>query len=121
MQFILILFSTILLTVQSPSQPSHDKILGTWGSEEQSRTIEFIRNGDTYDAIIRSAGDAGLVGQKQITGLKAGGENAFKNGTLHIIKKQRTAGCSARLVDDQTLELKASLGFLSKSQTWTRL
>lgn len=120
MKTILFLFPAILMAFQISLQVSHDEILGTWANEDKSRTLEFVKNKDSYDAIIRSAENASLVGKKQITGLKPAGENTFENGTLYLFKKKKTAPCSAKLLNSKTLELKATVGFFSQSQTWTK-
>lgn len=111
----------LLFSLNIFAQTTHDKILGKWTNEENTRVIEFVKNGDTYDAIIRKAEDNSMVGKKQITDLKATGTTSFSDGTLHIIKKGKTAKCTASLSGDTRLELKASYGLLSKSQIWNKL
>ena len=112
----------ILLNFYSYSYAqTNEKILGKWTNADQSRIIEFVKNGNTYDAIIRKTDEASLIGKKQITGLKASGKNAFNKGTLHIFKKNKEADVSAGLLSDKKLELKASIGFMSKKEIWTKL
>lgn len=98
-----------------------DVIKGKWTNEDKSRVIEFVQNGNTYEAIIRYDEDKSLVGQKQISGLQISGENTFKNGTVHIIKKGKSAKCTAKILSNNKLELRASNGLISKSQIWTKL
>lgn len=121
MQKLLFLFVSALLYSGINAQESIDKILGTWVNEDRTRIIEFVKNGSSYDAIIRKADDPKLVGKKQITGLKKSGNTSFKNGVVHLIKQGKTAKCSARLVNENRLELNASYGMMSKTQIWTRL
>ncbi len=112
---------SVLLGISTYAQSNNDKILGKWTNEDKSRVIEFVKNGSSYDAIINKAESSSLVGKKQITALKHSKENHYTDGTLHIIQKGKTASCSAKLVSDTKLALKASIGFMSKTQVWTKL
>lgn len=111
----------ILLSMNMKAQTSEDKLLGKWTNEEKTRVVEFVKNGNYYDAIIRKADDASLIGKKQIGGLKPSGKGNYTNGTVYIIKKGKTASCSAQIVKDGLLSIKASYGMMSKTQVWTRL
>lgn len=110
----------ILLSLQVLTQ-SGNPLVGRWINEDKSRVIEFFTNGDTYDALIREADDKSLIGRKQIAGLTTKDGKSFRNGTLFLIRKGKSAKCSARLTNGQTLEITGSVGLLSKSQTWTKL
>jgi len=121
MQKIILMVTGLLFSLNIFAQTTHDKILGKWTNEDKTRIIEFVKSGDVYDAIIRKAEDNGIVGKKQITALKATGTTSFADGTLHIIKKGKTAKCTASLSGDTTLYIKASYGMMSKSLTWTKL
>lgn len=120
MKKILFILGLLIIGMNAFAQSSPDKILGKWMSKDKTRVIEFVINGTTYDAIIRKAEDSKLIGKKQITGLIPSGEKSFKNGELHIIQKDATASCKVQLLSDDKLEIKASMGFISKSQVWTR-
>ncbi|WP_449386972.1 DUF2147 domain-containing protein [Chryseobacterium lineare] len=111
----------ILLGMNMKAQTSEDKLLGKWTNEEKTRVVEFVKNGNYYDGIIRKAEDASLIGKKQISGLKPSGKGSYTNGTVYIIKKGKTASCSAQIVKDGLLSIKASYGMMSKTQAWTRL
>jgi uncharacterized protein (DUF2147 family) len=121
MQKMILLLTVLLFSLNIFAQSANDKILGKWINEDKTRIIEFVKNGDAYDAIIRTAEDNSIVGKKQITGLEASGTTLFVNGTVHIIKKGKTAKCSATLSGDAMLYLKATYGIMSKSQIWTKL
>lgn len=121
MQKILLMAAGLLFSLNVLAQTTNDKILGKWTNEDKTRIIEFVKSGDAYDAIIRKAEDNSLVGKKQITALKATGTTSFSDGTLHIIKKGKTAKCTASLSGDTTLYIKGSYGMMSKSITWTKL
>lgn len=121
MRKIILMVTGVLFSLNIFAQTTNDKILGKWTNEEKTRIIEFVKSGDAYDAIIREAEDNSLVGKKQITNLKANGTTSFVDGTLHIIKKGKTAKCTALLSGDTRLYLKGSYGLLSKSQIWTRI
>lgn len=104
------------------SQSSNDKILGKWTNKDKTRVIEFIKNGSVYDAIIRkSEKNTSIIGKKQITSLKSEGKDSFDGGTVHIFQRNKEADCSAKLLSENQLEIKASLGFMSKSEVWTKL
>ena len=111
----------VVMSVGIFAQSSNDKILGKWTNEDSSRIIEFVKNGATYEAIIRKAENQSVVGKKQITGLKPNGEKDYKDGVIHIIQKNETVACKAKLEGNNKLEIKASKGMFSKSQVWTKL
>lgn len=123
MQRIFFITIGILLSFYSYSfaQTSNDQILGKWTNADKTRILEFVKNETSYDAIIRKIDNQDLIGKKQITGLKTSGKNTFNNGILFIFNKNREASVSATLVTDKRLELKASIGFMSKRETWTKL
>lgn len=121
MQKMILMLTGLLFSLNIFAQTTNDKILGKWTNEDKTRIVEFVKNGDAYDAIIRQADDNSIVGKKQITGLKANSTTSFVNGTVHVIKKGKTAKCTATLSGDNKLYLKASYGMMSKSQTWTKL
>ncbi|MDF2551059.1 MAG: hypothetical protein K0R77_334 [Chryseobacterium sp.] len=121
MQKIILMVTGLLFSLNIFAQTTHDKILGKWTNEDKTRIIEFVKSGDAYDAIIRKAEDNSIVGKKQITALKATGTTSFADGTLHIIKKGKTAKCTASLSGDTMLYIKASHGMMSKTLTWTKL
>lgn len=111
----------MFLGMNVKAQVSQDKIIGKWTNEEKTRVIEFVKNGNYYDAIIRKAEDDSVIGKKQISGLKPAGNGSYTNGTVYIIKKGKTASCSAQITKDDLLNIKASYGMMSKTQVWTRL
>ncbi|PZU16438.1 MAG: hypothetical protein DI622_11555 [Chryseobacterium sp.] len=118
-----IIFSLLffLIGINMQAQNSPDKILGKWTNEDKTRVIEFVKNGTSYDAVIRKAEDESVIGKKQITGLKRQQEGSYTNATVHIIKKGKTASCSAQITKDDHLNIKASYGMMSKTQVWNRL
>lgn len=111
----------IFLGMNVKAQTSQDKLIGKWTNEEKTRVIEFIKKGTSYDAIIRKAEDGSVIGKKQISGLKPAGNGNYTNGTVYIIKKGKTASCSAQITKDDLLNIKASYGMMSKTQVWTKL
>ncbi|PWG81507.1 DUF2147 domain-containing protein [Pararcticibacter amylolyticus] len=121
MQKMIILTVSLFIGFCVFAQTDNDKILGKWTNEDKSRVIEFVKNGDAYDAIIRQANDESLAGKKQITSLQKDGINTFKNGTVHVLKKSKTARCTAKLVNDDKLEITATFGMMSRKQTWSRV
>lgn len=115
------LLAGVLFGISTYAQTSEDRILGKWTNSDQTQLIEFIENGSTYEAIILESDEASLVGKKQITHLKFHKNKKYKGGTVHILRKNRTANCSANLLSEDELELKVSFGLLSKSAIWTRV
>lgn len=117
---LLFLSISAFLSAGAQQTGNTETIIGKWTNEDKSRIIEFVRNGATYEALIRESDDKSLIGKKQITELKF--ENGrYRNGKIHLIKKNKTASCTARLLDDSTLELSAKLGLMSKTQKWSRI
>ncbi len=102
------------------STPTADTILGKWTNEDKTRTIEFIKNGTSYEAVIKDAPDRNIIGTKQISGLQFDGKG-YKNGKVYLPKKGKTFPCTVSLKADGTMELSAKAGFMSKSQIWTRV
>lgn len=114
---IFVFIAGIFTTAQA--QTKADDILGKWTNEDKTRVLEFVKNGSIYDAIIKEAPDASLVGQKQLTGLSFS-SSAYK-GKLYLPKKGKSFPCTVAIKSNGTMELTAKAGFMSKSQTWTRV
>lgn len=121
MQRAFLIIAGLLFGMNVHAQSANDKIVGKWTNEERTRIIEFVKNGNTYDGVVRKAEDERLVGKKQITGLRANGNSSFTNGVVHLFKKGKTATCSVTLSGETKLYLKANYGMMSKTQVWTRL
>ncbi|WP_344822360.1 DUF2147 domain-containing protein [Rurimicrobium arvi] len=115
----LLLFITSLFVTAAKAQTNGEAILGKWANEDRTRVIEFVKTGDGYEAIIKEATDRNLIGQKQITGLQY--NNNVYSGTLRLPKKRKTFPCTANIEANGELELSAKAGFMSKSQTWTKV
>lgn len=96
-----------------------DGIVGKWTNEDKTRILEFVKNGTTYEAVIVQAPDQQMVGKKQITGLQYA--NGSYTGSVYLPKKNKTLPCTIKLKNATTLELSAKAGFMSKTQTWTRI
>lgn len=121
MQNLLFIFLHTLLGFSAFSQHPQDQILGFWTNEDHTRVIEFVKNDNNYDAIIKKAEPESLIGMKQITSLKYKKANAYTDGTLHIIQKDKTVDCSVKIINNSQLELKVVYGFMSKSQVFTKM
>ncbi|PZP41664.1 MAG: hypothetical protein DI598_17935 [Pseudopedobacter saltans] len=117
-----VLFSFLLMLVSMAgfSQNTKDPIIGKWTDDAQDRTIEFVAQGDHFNAVILKAKDGSLVGKTQISGLQKNGSDAYKNGTIYVIKQGKTASCTAKINGNNQLVITGKMGFFSKSQTWTR-
>lgn len=107
-------------TAYAQTSSNADTILGKWTNEDKTRTIEFTKNGSSYEAVIKDAPDRNMIGTKQITGLQFDGRG-YKNGKVYFPKKGKTFPCTVSLKADGTMELSAKAGFMSKSQIWTRV
>lgn len=110
----------MLANIVGFSQDVKDPIIGKWTDDVHDRTIEFVQQGDHFNAVIRSAKDESLIGKTQISGLQKNGSNTYKNGTIYIIKQGKTASCTTKLKNSNQLEITGKMGFFSKSQIWTR-
>lgn len=97
-----------------------DIILGKWINDDKDRTIEFSKKGSEYVAVVVAADDKALIGKEQISGLKWDGKT-FKEGKLHVIKKDKTYPCTIMVKNNNTIEISGKVGFISKSQTWNKL
>lgn len=94
------------------------QLTGKWTNEDHSRVIEFVANGDKTDAVIRKAKDTGLIDKKQMTGLTLK-EQGLYTGTLHLIKKGKSFGCSIRIISDSAISIEVSRGLAAKKEIWT--
>lgn len=101
------------------AQTGGDAILGRWQNEDKSRIMEFVKNGNTYEAVIIEAPDKSLVGKLQITGLVYDG--GYTDGMVHLPKRGKVLPCTVKIIGNNKLELAAKAGFMSKTQTWSRL
>jgi uncharacterized protein (DUF2147 family) len=115
----ILLFAASLFASTAYAQTDADSILGKWTNEDKSRVLEFVKNGSDYEAIIKEASDKTLVGKKQITGLKYN-KGSYK-GNVYIIKRGKTLPCTLTIKTNRTMQLTASAGVMSQSQTWTKL
>jgi pimeloyl-CoA synthetase len=115
MIFLLSLFT--LLQFNAVNAIDND-LSGKWINEDKTRVLEFTQNSGIYEAIIVKAEDNALIGKKQITGLKKEGTN-YK-GTLHVIRKNKDMDCIVTIINNNTIEIKGSYGFISKAQKWYR-
>ncbi len=98
------------------SASTGDQILGQWANEDQTGLIEFVKNGSTYESIIREAPDASVIGRKQITGLSYQGDNSYTGGAIYIFQKNKTTKCSIRLISETELELTVKAGFITQKR-----
>ncbi|CAG5016133.1 hypothetical protein DYBT9275_05483 [Dyadobacter sp. CECT 9275] len=116
---LMLLFVAVELTTGAHAQTSADAILGKWTNEDQTRVIEFVKDGGGYQALIRQAPDQSLVGKKQLTGITYG--KGVYTGQVWLPKHGKNYPCTLTLKTNDSLELSAKAGFMSKSQMWTRV
>lgn len=107
------------LFTAADAQTNADAVLGKWTNEDKSRVIEFIKNGDNYNAVIKEAPDNSMVGKNQLTDLVY--KNGSYSGKVYLPKKGKSYPCTVSLKSNGSLELTAKAGFMSKSQIWTRV
>lgn len=113
------IFLLTALFTTAQAQTSADSILGKWTNEDKTRVLEFVKTGSNYEAVIKEAQDKSLVGKKQITGLKY--SNGSYKGSVYLPKRGKTLPCTLTIKSDGSLQLSAKAGFMSQSQTWTRV
>lgn len=114
---VVLLLATLFTKVQA--QTNADIILGKWTNEDKTRVIEFVKNGSNYNAVVREAPDKSMIGQNQLTSLAY--NNGSYNGQVHLLQKNKSYPCTVKINSNGTLKLTAKAGFMSKSQTWTRV
>ena len=85
MQKLTLTLLVYLLNLTIYAQNGAEKIWGKWANEDKSRVIEFVQNGDKYDAIICGASDKSIIGKKRITGLKPFSDETYSDGTQSIL------------------------------------
>ena len=121
MQKLIFIVLSVFIGMSTYAQENSEKILGKWTNEDQTRVIEFVKNGDEFEAIVRQAENPEGIGRKPITSLKYHKENTYKGGTVHIFARNTTAKCSAKIINKNELEIKAEFGIISRTNTWRRI
>ncbi len=96
-----------------------ETILGKWTNDDKTRTIEFVKKNNTYEAIVREADKAELVGKTLITSLVA--ENGKYNGKIYMPRQGKSFSCTIVLKDEDTMMLTGKAGLMSRTKTWTRV
>lgn len=114
----ILIFIAGILTAAN-AQTNADAVLGKWTNDEKNRVIEFVKTGDKYNAVIKEAPDNSIVGKNQLTDLVH--KNGSYSGKVYLPKKGKSYPCTVSIKSDGSLELTAKAGFMSKSQTWTRV
>lgn len=111
----------ILICTQTFAQNQSGDILGQWTNRDSSRIIEFVKSDSGFDAIIIKSDEPSQIGKNQISSLKYSSGGIYNKGTLHIYKKGKETSVTVKMIDDKKIEIIASIGIGSKSETWTRL
>ena len=117
--FYLVVFIIATFFVHKQTQNSRDAVLGKWTNENKTRVVEFVNTGISYNAIIRKAPDESIVGKNQITDIIY--SNGIYNGKVNFPKKGKSYPCRLRIKNDGSIELTVKVGFINKSQIWTRI
>lgn len=117
--FSIAIFLLTAIIADAKAQSNADDILGKWTNEDKTRVLEFVKTGSDYEAVIQEAPDKTLVGKKQITGLKH--NNGSYKGSLYLPKRGKILPCTLTIKSDSSLQLSAKAGFMSQSQTWTKV
>lgn len=117
--FYLVVFIIATFFVPKQTQNSRDAVLEKWTNEDKTRVVEFVNTGISYNAIIRKAPDESIVGKNQITDIIY--SNGIYNGKVNFPKKGKSYPCRLRIKNDGSIELTVKVGFINKSQIWTRI
>lgn len=117
--FSIAIFLLTAIIADAKAQSNADDILGKWTNEDKTRVLEFVKTGSEYEAVIKEAPDKTLVGKKQIAGLKH--NNGSYKGSLYLPKRGKILPCTLTIKSDSSLQLSAKAGFMSQSQTWTKV
>lgn len=115
------MFLTLFLTFPFSFSIEPDSIIGKWENSDQSRVLEFVKSGNSYEARILEAKDSDLIGQNQLTDIIFSKENEKYEGVLHIIQRNRTIPASLTLIDSNTMEIEVSKGPFSKKEKWVKI
>jgi uncharacterized protein (DUF2147 family) len=113
------IFSTSFFCSDTYAQTDADNILGKWKNGENNRVLEFIKNGQAYDAVIREAADKTFVGKRQIAGLKY--ENGIYRGNVYLLKRARVLPCEIIVTSNGNIQLFVKQGSVHRSQTLIRV
>lgn len=101
------------------AQKNPDDILGKWTNEDKSRVFEIVKSGNGYNAVIQEAPSKDIIGKNQLVDLLY--NDGIYKGKVYLPKKGKGYPCTVVVKSDGTLELTAKAGFMSRSQTWTRV
>ena len=107
-------------TAQTDSTQA-DRILGRWTNEEKTRTIEFIKRDEVYEAfpVLPGSNQPDTKGRAVISGLRYDGKKY--TGQAYAPKQNRQFACSIVLQGNDKMVLTGKVGFISQTRTWTRV
>lgn len=138
--FLIVVFISLAANTMH-AQNAADRITGIWYSKEKNSKVEIFKNTDnTYSGKIvwlgKSNGPDGkpltdrknpdpakrtqkILGMTIISGLVFK-NNEWKDGTIYAPGQGKYADCKAKIDRPDELTITASLGWFSKTNTWTR-
>ncbi|MEO0789437.1 MAG: DUF2147 domain-containing protein [Bacteroidota bacterium] len=117
----ILIFICSFAFVQASAQNSGDEILGFWTTPDRNQVLEFVQNGDTYEAVIRQADQEEAIGKTPISGLAYSGNNRYKDGQIYVPQRDMTANCSVKVLSDDELRITVRVGVMSRKIEWTRV
>lgn len=117
----MLLLASAALVSRNYAGNTADPIIGRWTNSDTSRVLEFVKTDEGYKAIVVDAEYKPAVGKIQISRLKRESGTTYTDGLLHIIQKDKTASCSATIIDSVHMVIKVRRGLVSKTQVWTRV
>ncbi len=120
MRFLFVLFAILISMLSAQAQSS---IEGTWANEGNDAHVKITSQSETLNGHIiwlaeKKAQDK--VGTKVFLGLRPKGDEW--KGKVYSVKRDETYSATYSLEDaGETMKVVISAGFLTKTQTWTRV
>ncbi|MEM6395834.1 MAG: DUF2147 domain-containing protein [Bacteroidota bacterium] len=121
MKTAILIFISSITWLEATAQSGSDGILGYWTNPDQSQILEFVQNGDTYEAIIRQSEKPEAIGKTPITGLEYRGNSRYRDGQIYVPQRDMKADCSIKLFSKDEFRLTVKVGMMSRKVDWTRV
>jgi len=97
-----------------------DTIIGKWQNEDGSKTIEFTKSGNQYEAKVIASKNSEVIGKKILSSFVYDGTKLY-NGKIYLPKRNKTFPGTIEITGTNTMTLTADAGFTSREQRWLRV
>lgn len=107
-------------SARAQTKTGADALIGKWQNPDGSRRMEIYKNGNQYFGKIiwlKSNNDNVKIGDIVLKNI------VFSNNqwTGMITAKGNEMNCSITMMNSNTINIKAKMGFISKSKAWARI